>query len=329
MNRLACGTVLTVLLAAASAAHGQVTQAEAFADGKARKSENANIKNGINAGALANVPAQDATTTDYLKGMYGSDLLNHGQNKVAACAAYVPGSDEYKNQECATVNYMVGNPSTRPQVVIDKVNDPLIIKSNNIRNTPGTHTAGTSSLVGTYSACVNQTTNQPAKFDTERCQVGRPVVEGQCAATLNVTYTFQSFANQPGADMRYGRCNAGDVSGDQLTIPLANAYRTEQLQCSSRAWGQGVYIRILNKNCTGAEVEHGYNATGCSAPPHLLVNDPPRQAIASCTNAPRNNENCFTQSGAFTTKVQVPVFIDTWDYSACADLNAHGAVIRN
>jgi hypothetical protein len=321
--------LLAALLAASSGASGQTTQAEAFADGKAHKSKNADIKNGINAGALTNVPAQDAATTNDLKGMYGSNLINQGQNKVAACAAYVPGSDAYKNQECETVNYMVGNPSARPQYVIDKVNDPLVVTSNNIRNTPGTHTTGTSGLAGNYTACVNQTTNQPAKYDTERCQVGRPVVEGQCAATLNVSYTWQSFANQPGADMRYGRCSAGALRGDQLTIPLANAYRTEQLQCSARGWGQGVFIRILYKDCTGAEVEHGYNATGCSAPPPVVVNDPPRQAIASCTNAPRNNENCFTPAGAFTAKAEVPVFVDNWDYSACADLNAHGAVIQN
>jgi hypothetical protein len=323
------GAALVSLLAAASGASGQATQAEAFADGKAHKPKNADIKNGINAGALTNVPAQDAATTNDLKTMYGSDLINQGQNKVAACASYVPGSDAYKNQECGTVNYMVGNPTARPQYVIDKVNDPLVVTSNNIRNTPGAHTAGTSGLAGNYSACVNQTTNQPAKYDTERCQVGRPVVEGQCAATLNVTYTWQSFANQPGADMRYGRCSAGEVRGDQLTIPLTNAYRTEQLQCSSRAWGGGVYIRILYKDCTGTEVEHGYNATGCSAPPNPMVIDPPRQPIASCTNAPRNNENCFTPAGVFTAKAQVPVFVDNWDYSACADLNAHGAVIRN
>lgn len=323
------GVTLLALLLAAGGASGQATQAEAFADGKAFKPKNTDIKNGINSSAVTNVPAQDATTTNDLKNMYGSNLINNGQNKVAACAAYVPGSDPYKNQECETVNYMVGNPITRPQYVIDKVNDPLIVISNNIRNTPGVHTAGTSGLAGNYSACVNQTTNQPAKYDTERCQVGRPVVEGQCAAKLNVTYTWQTFANQPGADLRYGKCNAGDVRGDQLSIPLQNAYRTEQLQCSSRAWGQGVYIRILYKDCTGTEVEHGYNATGCSTPPSPIAIDPPHQPIASCTNAPRNNENCFTPAGVFTGKVLAPVFVDNWDHSACGDLNAHGAVIQN
>lgn len=328
MKRIITGAISVALGLLSPSALAQ-TMAEAFADGKAHKSKNAEIKNGINSGAVANVPAQDAAITSDLNSMYGSNLISHGNDKVAACATYVPGSDAYKNQECETVNYMVGNPITRPQYVIDKVNDPLVVKSNNIRNTPGVHTAGTSGLAGNYSACVDQTTNQPEKYDTERCQVGRPVVEAQCAVKLNVTYTWQSFANQPGANLQYGKCNAGDVRGDQLAIPLQNAYHTVQLQCSSRGWGQGVYTRILYKDCTGTEVEHGYNATGCSAPPQVLVNDPTHQPIASCTNAPRNNENCFTPDGAFTNKVLAPVFVDNWDHSACADLDAHSAVIQN
>jgi hypothetical protein len=328
MKQSAATAVLMVLFAAASAAHGQ-TQRDAFNDGKAFKPKNAEIKAGINAGAVSEVPGQDATTTNELKGKYGSDLINHGQNKVAACAAHIPGSDAYKNQECETVNYMVGNPIARPKVVIDKVNNPLIVTSNNIRNTPGIHTAGTTGLAGNYSACIDKTTNLPAKFDTERCQVGRPVVEGQCAAKLSVSYTFQAFANQPGADLRYGQCKAGDVRGDRLTIPLANAYRTVQTECSSRSWGNGALTLILYMDCTGAEIEHGYNASTCSAPPPTPVIDPPRQPVASCTNAPRNNEHCFTPAGLYTTKVEVPVFVDTWDYSACADLNAHGATIHD
>ncbi len=327
MRPLVLGVAAALVLASSLVA--AQTREQAFADGKAHKSKNAGIKNGINAGALAEVPAQDAATTADLNGMYGSNLINNGQTKVAACANYVPGPDAYKNQECETVNYMVGNPVTRPQYVIDKINDPLVVTSNNIRNTPGVHTAGTSGLAGNYSACIDQTTNQPAKFDTERCQVGRPVTEGQCISKLKVSYSWQLYANQPTADLRYGRCNAGQVRGDQLTIPMTNSYRTEQLQCSTRGWGNGSFTRILYQTCNGSEVEHGYFAMLCTTPPTPLFSDPPRQTIAMCTNAPRNNENCFTPAGAFTAKVQAPVFVDTWDSSDCADLNAHGAHIQN
>jgi hypothetical protein len=74
---------------------------------------------------------------------------------------------------------------------------------------------------------------------------------------------------------------------------------------------------------------HGYDASACSIPPAPAISDPSRQVISSCTDAPRNNENCFTPSGQYTDKVEVPVFQDNWDYSACADLDSHSAVIKN
>jgi len=307
----------------------QSTQGQAFNDGKSYKPANTDIKNGINAGAMTNVPGQDAGTTSSLTGFYGTNLTAPGQNKIAACAAYVPGSDAYKNAECETVNYVAGNPSTRPTYTIDKINDPLIIQGNNIRNTAPSHTAGMSGLSGTYTACTNQTTNQPERYDTERCQVGRLVTENRCSATLSVTYTWQRFAGQGSADLRYGYCDAGQVRGDQLTIPHANAYRTETALCADNGHGTGVETNICYRDCTGSEVLHGYDASTCSAPPTPASSDPPRQAIQACTDAPRTNENCFTPDGHFTARVNVPVFQDHWDNSACAELDGNGAVITN
>lgn len=312
----------------ATTGSGQTTQGQAFNDGKSYKPANTDIKNGINNAALTNVPGQDATTTSNLTGLYGSNLNTSGQGKQAACAAYVPGSDAYKNAECDTVNFVSHNPSVRPVYTIDKTNDPLVVTSNNIQNTPETHTTGTPGLTGTYSACTNKTTNLPEHYDTERCQIGRPVTESQCSAVLNVTYTWQSYSGQPGADLRYGQCGAA-VRGDQLTIPYNNAYRSQVVQCSDRGHGTGAETLIFYKDCTGAETLWGYDASACSAPPVPATSDPPHQVIASCTNAPRTNENCFTPDGQFTAKVVAPVFVDTWDYSACADLNSHGAVITN
>lgn len=321
--------LLVVLGTGAGSLLAQSTQSQAFTDGKAYKPANTDIKNGINADAMTNVPGQDTGTSNSLTGLYGSNLTASGQNKIAACAAYVPGSDAYKNAECETVNYVVGNPSARPTYTIDKVNDPLIIQGNNIRNTAPSHTAGMSGLSGNYTACTNQTTNQPERYDTERCQVGRPVTENQCSATLNVTYTWQRFAGQGGADLRYGYCDAGQVRGDRLTIPYANAYRTEAGLCADNGHGTGVETKIWYKDCAGNEVQHGYDASACSAPPTPAVSDPPRQAIQACTNAPRTNENCFTPDGLFTARVNVPVFQDHWDNSACAELDGNGAVISN
>lgn len=322
--------LLAVVCAGACPSMAQTTtQSQAFNDGKAYKPANTDIKNGINSGAMTNVPGQDPGTTNGLTGLYGTDLKGPGQDKIAACAAYVPGSDAYKNAECETVNYVAGNPSTRPTYTIDKVNDPLIIQSNNVRNTAPTHTAGMSGLSGNYTACTNQTTNQPERYDTERCQVGRPVTENQCSAKLSVTYAWQRFANQSGADLRYGFCDAGQIRGDQLTIPYTNAYRTEVGLCADNGHGAGAETKIWHRDCSGSEVLHGYDASGCSAPPTPAASDPPRQTIQACTNAPRTNENCFTANGQFTARVNVPVFKDNWDNSACAELDGNGAVITN
>lgn len=313
----------------AGAARAQTTQGEAFAQGKAYKPANAAIKSGINASAADEVPGQDISSTSGLTGLYGTNLTAPGQSKLAACAGYVPGSDAYKNAECDTINYIAGNPGTRPAFTIDRVNDPVIIRSNNIRNTPEVSTAGMSGLSGTYTACTNQTTNQPERYETERCQVGHPVIESQCTATLSVTYTWQRYAGQGAADLRYGYCGAGLIRGDRLAIPLTDSYRAESVPCSGQAHGNGVEHRIWYRDCAGNETLHGFDASACTVPPSPAVFDPPRNTIHSCTTAPRNNENCFAPAGQFVASVTVPVFEDHWDKSACADLEAGSAVIAN
>ncbi len=159
--------------------------------------------------------------------------------------------------------------------------------------------------------------------------MGRPVLESQCLAKLTVTYNWQRYANQPGADLRYGRCAAGTVRGDQLTIPLSNGYRSEQVQCADRGHGSGIEVLFWYADCTGVETLHGHDASNCTAAPSPALSDPPRHVIAACTDAPRTIETCFTPTGHLTDKVDAPVFVDHWDASACADLDAHGAAIGN
>lgn len=321
--------MVSVAMLQMDAATAQATQAQAFNEGKAYKGGNTAIKSGINTAALAEVPGKDATTTDQLTGLYGTNLATSGQQKANGCASYLPGTDAYKNAECDTINYVAGNVGNKPAYTIDKVNDPLLVKSTNIRNTADVHTAGTSSLSGAYTACTNQTTGQPERFDTERCQVGRPVTESQCTRKLNVTYSWQRFVGQGGADLRYGYCDAGQVRGDKLTIPQSNAYRSETTACASHGHGAGVEVRIYYSDCSGTEVLHSFDASACSAPPQPAVSNPPKQSIQSCTNAPRNNQNCFTPQGQFTDRATVPVFVDSWDNSACTGLDANGAVFTN
>ena len=335
MNARACLLGLLACCAGGAAAQtnaetsAPTTRARAFSDGKAYKPANAGIKAGINDGAAAGGAGRDAATTNELKGMYGGDLNAPGQSKAAACASRIPGADAYKNQECDTINYVAGNPGARPAYTIDKVNDPVIVRGNNVRNTPEANTSGATGLSGNYTACVDQTTSLPERFDSERCQVGRPVTEASCETVLTVTYNWQRYAGQPGADPRHGRCGPGQVRGDRLTIPYANAYISEQVACADRGHGAGAEALIWYADCAGNTALHGYDASGCSMPPLPALSDPPRQAIVSCADATRNNENCFTPAGQFTGKVEAPVFQDNWDDSACADLKSNGAVIRD
>jgi hypothetical protein len=327
MNRAAAILLASSCSLVTAYAAAQTTQGQAFNDGKAYKPANASIKNGIDPAAAMSVPGRDPAATGDLTGLYGANLAAPGQSKIATCAAYVPGSDAYRNAECDTVNYVVGNPSARPVYTIDKINDPLVVRSSNIRNMPEANTAGTSGLSGNYTACVNQTTNLPERFDTERCQIGRAVTENQCSATLTVRYTWQPFSNQAGADLRYGHCAAGQVRGDQLSLPITNTYRTELARCADNGHGDGAERKIWHRDCGGAESLHGYDATACTAPPTPAASDPPRAPQLACADAPRTDQNCFSPAGRFAGVVLVPVFEDHWDNGGCADLDLNGAII--
>lgn len=332
MNRHAINRAISLLALALSAcvhsALAQTTQEQAFAEGKAYKPANAGIRNGIEPNALAQVPGQDGATTSDLTGLYGANLAAAGQDKVAACAAYVPSTDGYKNAECDTINYVVRNPGERPSYTIDKQNDPLIVRGNEVRSAPQTHTAGMSGLSGNYTACTEKTTSTPERFQTERCDIDRVVTETQCSATLSVTHSWQPYSNQPGADLRYGRCAPGQVRGDSLALPITSTYRTESGSCADFGHGTGVEVTIRHRDCAGNDVRHGYDASACTAPPTPARLDPPRAPAQTCADAPRTSDNCFTPDGRYAAKASVPVFQDRWDDSACAALNNGPAITQ-
>jgi len=309
-------------------APAQSTQEQAFAEGKAYKPANAGIKNSIEPNALTQVPGQDSATTSDLTGLYGTNLAAPGRDKVTACAAYVPGSDGYKNAECDTVNYVVRNPSERQAYSIDKHNDPLIVRGNEVRNAPQAHTAGMSGLSGNYTACTEKTTNTPERIETERCDIDRVVTEAQCSATLSVTYSWQPYASQANADLRYGRCAPGQVRGDRMALPVNSTYRTENGSCADFGHGVGVEVTIWHRDCAGNEVRHGFDASACTAPPTPARLDPPRRPVQACADAPRTADNCFTPAGRFIAKASVPVFEDRWDDSACTALSNGQAITQ-
>jgi hypothetical protein len=322
MKKILTISLTVVVTFAAHVAHSQTTRAEAFSDAKTFKSKTSAIKAGITPAAMDDVPGKDPATTSSLSGLYGSDINTAGTARGAECAGYIPGPDAYANQNCETINYVRGNPSARPVVVIDRATEPLATSKTAIQNNPTPHTAGMSGLTGTYSACSTSTTTLPGKTDTERCQIGREVTEASCRTPLLVTYAWELYVGQGGADLRYGYCSGGDIRGDLLTIPASNTYVTDSVTCASKGHGTGMEDIISAVDCLSVKTAHGYNASSCSAPPIPALFDPVRLPILSCTSMPRTNENCFTASGGYTGKVTVPVFVDTLDDSACASLRA-------
>ena len=315
------------LSAMAIADAGQDTQAEAFRQGKAYQADNAAIGSTITAGHAGAVPGRDSARESDLQGIYGTPLRAAGEGKVADCASQAAGNDAYRDQECAAINYVHRNPDERAHTSVSRT-EPAVATATAVRGAPRAFTGDQPGLSGHYMACVERSTRSPLAHATERCLVGHAVTEGSCARQLTLTYTWQPYAGQDGAELTHARCGAGQVRGDQLALPASIRYREEHANCATRGYGTGTETQVVHVDCLGNERLHGYDARRCSAPPAPALLDPPRTP-AACTTMPRNAGHCFHPSGLYAGKAQVPVFEDHWDDSHCADFDRARGVIRN
>lgn len=318
-------TVAVVLCLVPTAALGQTTQGEAFNQGKAYGEKNAATVGTIHAGAAEAVPGRDASREGALQDLYGTPLPEAGEARVADCAAQVPGNDAYANQECATINYLRRNPQQRPRTTISE-SEPAIATGAAVRSAPRAFAGNQPGLSGTYTACVDRTTRTPLQQQTERCLIGHAVTQGSCQRNLSLTYTWQPYGSQQGAELAYARCGRGTVRGDRLTLPTTTSYRERDISCEERGHGTGIERLIFHVDCQGNERLHGHDARHCSAPPDPAYNDPPR-IVTHCTTMPRTAEHCFAPSGQYAGQSQVPVFEDHWDDSDCAVFDTARGVI--
>lgn len=306
----------------------QADQQKAFNDGKAYKSQNAGVAAAVNNSSLQYVPGQDPNGVNQLQSLYGQNTAQAGADKVTVCATYVPGSDAYKNQDCGTINYLVRNKTGEPTYTIDKKYDPLVVQGNTIRNAPQGYTQGASGLSGNYTGCVDKLTHTPIVTDTERCEIGHEVTLGSCPVIRVVTYTWEFYVGQAGADMRYAKCNDPDIRGDLLTgyPQVGPLYTTTQENCSPTDTAKKTII--WRNNCDKSVIQHGYDGTLCT--PSQGFSDPPHEATQLCVfYPPHDNEFCFKADGTYSTLSIVPVFVDTLDDSACVELNTYRAKITN
>ncbi len=328
----------------------------AFNDGKSQKSKNPAIKGAITGSDPATLPGYNGSGTSSLKGLYGSDIKTGGATKAVNCETFVPGADEYANQECGTINFVRKNPSVRPPYTIDRKTDPVVINGTVISGAPDSYVGGASMVSGGDSgSCVVSKTSTPAVIDSERCNVGKEVREGYCSHVLKVTYYWASWAGQPTADTTYGYCSGTDIRGDAITLPASNVYSDDAAvcadhgfgpatnvysddaavcadhgfgpatnvysdnadACSAHGFGTGTGRVYWNTDCDGNKTKVWFDASTCSIP-----NPPgdvkPAQVVNACT-APLGRVYWNTDCAGNKTKVW-------FDASTCPVKNAPGDV---
>lgn len=319
--------VLTAFACAAQAG-STADQDKAFNEGKSYRSRNAEATNSINSENASKVPGQNAQGANDYSSMYGKDTKSAGSNTASTCATQPADKNGYKDQHCQAVNYVRKNPSENQNYEIDENRDATVQRSEAVNSNPRAYTGNAGGLAGNYTACTTRTTNTESETGTARCQIGHEVTENVCSANLIVSYTWEAYSGQTGADARYAKCQRqGDVRGDKLTIPQQVSYSYEVVACADYGLGEGQARIAWRHDCQGNRTMHGYNTTSCATQldPALFW---PSQPFDSCTTKPRTWANCFTATGEFTESALVPVFRDTVDDSSCIELNKNRAVIK-
>jgi len=199
--------------------HAATPAEQAFIDGKAAgqsatSSASANITNGTIATTVNSFNpsyynySSTAPEAGYFMGGSG-DTITPGAGKVTACQTGPVNPNAFLQQNCEAINYMVQNPTTRPQFTINP-GDPNVARSRIIEANPGTLAAtslgyASPSAIGAFAGCTTQTITTPPTYTTEICNeylnatsqmcvVGRTIVVDadanyQCNQTVNAYQT--------------------------------------------------------------------------------------------------------------------------------------------
>ena len=201
--------IALICLSAASIGHLQadpMTAAQAFAEGKAlgqgaTGAAAGNITNGTIANTVNGFNPQyyqystTAPETQYFQGGNG-DTYTPGANKITSCANDPANPDKFLQQNCDAINYMVQNPTTRPQFTINP-NDPMILNSRQITanaNTLAAQSLGFAdpSAMGSFTACQTTTTSTSPTYTTEVCNEYLSTTENMCIVGRDVVVDAQS-----------------------------------------------------------------------------------------------------------------------------------------
>src|SRR3989338_3581196 len=129
--------------------------------------------------------------------MVGSgDTITPGAGKVTACQTGPVNQNAFLQQNCDAINYMVQNPTTRPQFTVNP-DDPMILNSRQITANADTLAAQSlgfadPSAVGSFTACQSATTSTSPTYTTEVCNEYLSSMTNMCIVGRDVVVDGQS-----------------------------------------------------------------------------------------------------------------------------------------
>lgn len=214
--------------------------ADAVADGKAfAQSLQSSSFSNVNSTTAQSLP--NYATNPPTAGLYGgASLFGPGMAKITDCAASTPGLDRVANQECAAVNFLARNPTTRPQFTLNAATDPTLMAAHTTLSTVTPASTGMTATAGT--GCTQATTTTPAQYtnqvcdnyrdySTQGCTTGQVIgvdadANYQCDKTVTA---FTSQQRQPAvsaSSCSYGRQVNIDSDANFQCDQTVNAYTT-------------------------------------------------------------------------------------------------------
>ena len=167
---------------------------DAFNEGKSfGTTQTSTVKSTITTtNGSANVPGYSSTSGESVLFNKGNGVLTPSANAdVANCNNTTSASDPNTaaHGHCESVRMMTANPNKKASLFpIDPTKDPIIVQGNAVKNNPNNYT-GSGFGSGSYSACVNKTTNTGAVYEDAFCTESLALEDKQCVETLNVTVT--------------------------------------------------------------------------------------------------------------------------------------------
>ena len=171
----------------------------------------------------------------------GGDTITPGAGKVTACQTGPVNPNAFLQQNCEAINYMVRNPTIRPQFTITP-GDPNVARSRIIEANPATLAANSlgyasPSAIGAFTGCTSRTVTTPPTYTTEVCNEYLNAVSHMCIVGRTIVVD---------ADANYQCSQTSNAYQTQMCNRTLNAVVTPTPYCSvsGSATGLGSYQTV-------------------------------------------------------------------------------------